>query len=88
MLGRWQRYWSALFFVLLAVSAGVAAAGLGSGARRGAVLVLVAGLAVWYWHEVVRTGRGVGGRAAALPSLAVTALLWGRCWCCTGHSSC
>jgi hypothetical protein len=35
MLGRWQRYWSALFFVLLAVSAGVAAAGLGSGARPG-----------------------------------------------------
>src|SRR6516162_11014163 len=73
---RWQTYWSALFFVLLAVSAGIAAAELGSGARRGATLALAAGLAAWYWHEVVRTGRALSSRAAALPSLAVGAALW------------
>src|SRR5262249_49576633 len=76
MLGRWQRYWSALFFVLLAVSAGVAVAGLSSGLQRGETLALAAGLAVWYWHEVVRTGRAMGSRAAALPSLAVAAVVW------------
>ena len=76
MFTRWQTYWSALFFVLLAVSAGIAAAELGSGARRGATLALAAGLAAWYWHEVVRTGRALSSRAAALPSLAVGAALW------------
>jgi signal transduction histidine kinase len=76
MLGRWQRYWSALFFVLLAASAGLAAAGPGSGVRRGVALALAAGLAAWYWHEVIRTGRALAGRAAALPSLAVAAVLW------------
>jgi len=73
---RWQTYWSALFFVLLAVSAGIAVAGLGSDVRRGATLALVAGLALWYGHEVVRTGRALSSRAAALPSLAVAAALW------------
>jgi signal transduction histidine kinase len=76
VLNRWQRYWSALFFVLLAVSAGVAVAGLDSGARRGAVLGLAGGLALWYWHEVIRTGRALSGRVAALPSLAAAAALW------------
>jgi len=76
MLDRWQRYWSALFFVLLAASTGVAVADLDSGVRRGAVLAVAAGLALWYWHEVVRTGRALGGRAAALPSLAAAAALW------------
>jgi len=76
MLNRWQAYWSGLFFVLLAASASVATAGLASGARRGVVLALAAGLAVWYWHEVVRTGRAVSGRSAALPSLAAAAALW------------
>ncbi len=76
MLKRWQTYWSLLFFVLLAASAGVAVAGLDSGVRRGAVLALAAGLALWYWHEVVRTGRALSGRAADLPSLAVAAALW------------
>ena len=76
MLTRWQRYWSALFFVLLALSAGVAVADLDSGARRGAVLALVAGLALWYWHEVIRTGRALSGRVAALPSVAAAAALW------------
>ena len=88
MLNRWQRYWSALFFVLLAVSAGVAVAGLDSGARRGAVLGLAAGLALWYWHEVIRTGRALSGRVAALPSLAAAARCGRRCWCCTRYSSC
>ena len=55
MFKRGQTYWSALFFVLLAVSAGIAVAELGSGARRGATLALAVGLALWYWHEVVRT---------------------------------
>jgi signal transduction histidine kinase len=73
---RWQAYWSALFFVLLAVSAGVAVAELGSGVRRGATLALAAGLALWYWHEVIRTGRAVSNRPAALPSVAVAAALW------------
>ena len=54
MFKRGQTYWSALFFVLLAVSAGSAVAELSSGARRGATLALAAGLALWYWHEVVR----------------------------------
>ena len=76
MLERWQRYWSGLFFVLLAVSAGVAVAGLGSGVWRAATLGLAAGLALWYWQEVIRTGRALSGRAAALPSLAVGAALW------------
>ena len=76
MLERWQRYWSGLFFVLLAVSAGVAVAGLGSGVWRAATLGLAAGLALWYWQEVIRTGRALSGRAAALPSLAVAAALW------------
>ena len=76
MFKRWQTYWSVLFFVLLAVSAGIAVAELGSGARRGATLALAAGLALWYWHEVVRTGRALSSRAAALPSLAVGAALW------------
>jgi hypothetical protein len=85
---RWQAYWSALFFVLLAVSAGIAVAELGSGVRRGATLALAAGLALWYWHEVVRTGRALSSRAAALPSLAVAPRCGRRCWCCTGSSSC
>ena len=76
MFTRWQTYWTALFFVLLAVSAGIAVAGLGGGARRGAMLALAAGLGVWYWHEVVRTGRALGSGAAALPSLAIAAALW------------
>jgi signal transduction histidine kinase len=76
VLNRWQRYWSALFFVLLAVSAGVAVAGLASGPRRGAVLVLSGCLALWYWHEVIRTGRALSGRVAALPGLAAAAALW------------
>ncbi len=54
----------------------MAAAGPGSGVRRGVTLALAAGLAAWYWHEVVRTGRALGGRAAMLPSLAVAAVLW------------
>ncbi len=76
MLNRWQTYWSALFFVLLVASTGVAVADLDSGARLGAVLVLAAGLALWYWHEVIRTGRTLSGRVAALPSLAAAAALW------------
>jgi signal transduction histidine kinase len=44
--------------------------------RRAVTLVLAAGLALWYWHEVVRTGRALGRAAAALPSLAVAAALW------------
>jgi signal transduction histidine kinase len=54
----------------------VAAAGLASDARRGAALALAGGLALWYWHEVVRTGRALGRAGAALPSLAVAAALW------------
>ena len=76
MLERWQRYWSWLFFVLLAVSTSAAVAGLDSGARRAATLVLAASLGLWYWHEVVRTGRALGGRAGALPSLVAGVALW------------
>lgn len=75
MLNRWQAYWSLLFFVLLAVSAGVAVAGLASDVRRGAALALAAGLGLWYWHEVIRTGRALSGRMTALPSLAAAAAL-------------
>ncbi len=73
---RWQRYWEWLFYVLLAVSTGGAVAGLDSGARRAAVLLLAAGLALWYWHEVIRSGRALGARPGRLPSLAVAAVLW------------
>jgi signal transduction histidine kinase len=76
VLERWQTYWNWLFFVLLAVSAGVAAAGPGGGARRAAPLVLAAGLGLWYWHEVVRTGRALSGRAGARASLAAAVALW------------
>ncbi len=76
MLNRWQAYWNALFFGLMAVSAGVAAAEPGSELRRATALVLAVGLALWYWHEVIRTGRALSGRGAALPSLAVAAALW------------
>jgi signal transduction histidine kinase len=76
VLERWQRYWSWLFFVLLAVSTGVAVADLDSDARRGATLVLAVGLGLWYWHEVVRTGRALSGRAGALPSLVAAVALW------------
>jgi hypothetical protein len=76
VLNRWQTYWSLLFFVLLAASTGVAVADLASDAGRAATLGLAAALALWYWHEVMRTGRAVSGRAAALPSLAAAAALW------------
>ena len=76
MLEDWQRYWNWLFIVLLAVSTGVAVADLDSDARRASTLMLAAGLGLWYWHEVVRTGRALSGRAAALPSLAAAVALW------------
>jgi len=76
VLERWQRYWSWLFFVLLAISTGVAVAGIDSHARRAATLALAAALGLWYWHEVVRTGRALSGRAGALPSLIVGVALW------------
>src|SRR5215469_4025521 len=76
VLERWQRDWSWLFFVLLAVSTSAAVAGLDSDARRAATLVLAASLGLWYWHEVVRTGRALGGRAGALPSLVAGVALW------------
>src|SRR6516162_2707702 len=76
VFNRWQTYWTALFFVLLAVSAGIAVAGLDGGVQRGVTLALAAGLGLWYWHEVVRTGRALGSGAAALPSLAIAAALW------------
>jgi signal transduction histidine kinase len=76
VLERWQRYWSWLFFVLLAVSASAAVARLDSDERRAATLVLAASLGLWYWHEVVRTGRALGGRAGALPSLVAGVALW------------
>jgi signal transduction histidine kinase len=77
LLERLQMYWSWLFYGLLLVSTGVAVAEAESDDRRVAIVVLAAGLAVWYWHAVVREGRLVRGGPRAFLSLAVAAALWG-----------
>jgi signal transduction histidine kinase len=78
LLERWQTYWSWLFYGLLLVATGVAVADVDSGDRRLAIVVFAAGLAVWYWHAVVRAGRvALGAGRGALVSLAVAAALWG-----------
>jgi signal transduction histidine kinase len=77
VLERWQTLWDVLFYGLLAVSTGVAAADVDGEGRRAAIVVLAAGLAGWYWQVVVRGDRfGAGARARALSSLAVGAALW------------
>jgi signal transduction histidine kinase len=75
LLERWQTYWSWLFYGLLLVATGVAVADVGSDDRR-VVVVLAAGLAVWYWQAVVRGSRFAAGRGRAFLSLAVAAALW------------
>lgn len=77
LLERLEMYWSWLFYGLLLVSTGVAVAEAESDDRRVAIVVLAAGLAVWYWHAVVREGRLVRGGPRAFLSLAVAAALWG-----------
>jgi hypothetical protein len=47
-LERWQTYWSSLFYGLLVIATGVAVADVDSDDRRVAIVVLAAGLAVWY----------------------------------------
>ncbi|HYY77455.1 MAG TPA: sensor histidine kinase [Gaiellaceae bacterium] len=76
LLERWQTYWNWLFYGLLAVSTGVAAADAGSAGRRVAIVVLAAGLAVSYWRAVAREGRFGLGTGSALPSLVAAAALW------------
>jgi alkylmercury lyase len=74
LLERWQTYWSWLFYGLLVVSTGVAVAEVDGDRRRVAVVVLAAGLAVWYRQAVAggaRPARGTG--SSALLSLAVGA---------------
>ena len=76
LLERWLTYWNWLFYGLLAVSTGVAAADAGGAGQRVAIVALAAGLAVWYWRVVVRGSRFGAGIGAALPSLAVAVALW------------
>ena len=76
LLERWLTYWNWLFYGLLAVSTGVAAADAGGAGERVAIVALAAGLAVWYWRVVVRGSRFGVGIGAALPSLAIAAALW------------
>ena len=77
VLERWQTQWDVLFYGLLAVSTGVAAADVDGDGRGAAIVVLAVGLAGWYWHVVVRGVRfGAGARSRALPSLVVAAALW------------
>ncbi|MGH3093115.1 MAG: sensor histidine kinase [Gaiellaceae bacterium] len=76
LLERWQTYWNWLFYGLLAVSTGVAAADVGGVGRRVAIVGLATGLAVWYWRAVAREGRFRLGAGSALPSLLVAAALW------------
>ena len=73
LLERWQTYWSWFFYGLLLVAAGVAVAEVEGDDRRVAIVLLAAGLAVWYRQVVIherRTGR------RALLSLAVAAAIW------------
>jgi len=77
LLERWQTYWSWLFYGLLVVATGIAVVDVESDDRRVAIVVLAAGLALWYWHAVVRSrGVALGAGRRALVSLAVGAALW------------
>lgn len=77
MLQRWQTHWNWLFYALLTVSTGLAAADANSDHRRAAIIVLAAGLAVWHWAAVVRGGRfALGAGVRAIPGLMVAAALW------------
>jgi signal transduction histidine kinase len=77
LLERWQTYWSWLFYGLLLLATGVAVADVESDDRRVAIVVLAAGLAVWYWQAVVRDGRlALGAGSGAFLSVAVAAALW------------
>jgi signal transduction histidine kinase len=76
LLERWQTYWSWLFYGLLLVATGVAVADVESNDRRVAIVVLAAGLAIWYFHAVVRDGPLAGARLRAFLSLAVGVSLW------------
>ena len=62
---------------LLVVATALAVGDVDADDRRVAIVVLAAGLALWYWHAVVRS-RGVapGAGRGALVSLAVAAALW------------
>jgi signal transduction histidine kinase len=77
LLERWQTYWSWLFYGLLVGATAIAVAEVDGDDRRVAIVVLAAGLALWYWHAVVRS-RGVALEAGrrAFVSLAVAAALW------------
>jgi signal transduction histidine kinase len=77
VLERWQTHWNVLFYGLLAVSTGVAAADVDGDGRRAVVVVLATGLAGWHWRVVVSGARGGAGmRSRGLSSLAVGAALW------------
>ena len=75
LLERWQRYWSWLFYGLLLVATGVAAADVDSERRRGAIVVLAVALGVWYW-QATADRFAPGGRSRALGSWAVGVALW------------
>src|SRR5918996_5055104 len=76
---RWQTYWSRLFYGLLVVATALAVGDVDADDRRVAIVVLAAGLALWYWHAVVRS-RGVApgaGRGRALPRIAAVSAIVG-----------
>jgi signal transduction histidine kinase len=77
LLERWQKYWSWLFYGLLALSTAVAVLDADGDRRRVVIVVLAAALAVWYWQAVARHGRFVvGSGLRALVAGAVAAGLW------------
>jgi len=67
LLERWQKYWSWLFYGLLALSTAVAVLDADGDRRRVVIVVLAAALAVWYWQAVARHGRFVVGSGLRAP---------------------
>jgi signal transduction histidine kinase len=77
VLERWQKYWTWLFYGLLAVSSAVAVSDAESDGRRVVIVVLAGALAAWYAQAVVRRGRlSLDVGAPALVAWAVVGALW------------
>ena len=56
LLERWQRYWSWLFYGLLLVATAFAVADGYSDGLRGAIVMLVLAIGVWYRQAVAGSG--------------------------------